>query len=365
MDLKTQPKAVNISSHHSSSARELAADFCDHSPGTSRMEHNRLRNVDPVWLLEAVPDAIVLPNGQKEKMFGFRPHELMGRAVENLVSERILAEISGIFVTLEPKTVDDQIREAQKRICESLGLDSSTLFEMSRDDSGVVVTHRGAAEGVADTPPPLSAQDFPWCARVLLSGRRLSLTRIEDLPDEAARDKETLRRYGPNSNVNFLVLSNGKILTFGSMSTERDWLPTRMERLNLVAEVFCNALAGARSQQDLRQAYGEIEKLKQQLEKESVCLREEVTLEHHHNEVIGNSESIRRILRLAEQVAGTDSNVLVLGETGTGKELVARTIHEHSRRKGRVMVKVNCAALPGSLVESELFGREKAHSPVH
>jgi transcriptional regulator with GAF, ATPase, and Fis domain len=193
----------------------------------------------------------------------------------------------------------------------------------------------------------------------LLSGRRLSLTRIEDLPEEAAIDKETLRKYGPKSNINFLVLSNGRILTFGSMSTEREWLPTRIERLDLVAEVFCNALAGARAQEDLRRAYVEIEQLKQQLEKESVCLREEITLEHHHNEVIGNSESIRRVLRLAEQVAATDSNVLVLGETGTGKELVARTIHEHSRRKGRVMVKVNCAALPGSLVESELFGREK------
>jgi formate hydrogenlyase transcriptional activator len=359
MDLKTQPEAVSTPAHYSSAPREVAKVLCDHSSGSNWIDQDMFRNADPAWLLEAVPDVISLVDSEKEKTLGFGPHERIGRPVENVIPEKILAEISGIFVNLEPQKVDGQIRGSQKRICESLGLDSSTLFELSRDGSGVVVTHRGPAEGIVDTPPPLSAQDFPWCARVLLSGRRLSLTRIEDLPEEAAIDKETLRKYGPKSNLNFLVLSNGKILTFGSTSTEREWLPTRIERLDLVAEVFCNALAGARAQEDLRRAYVEIEQLKQQLEKESVCLREEVTLEHHHNEVIGNSESIRRVLRLAEQVAATDSNVLVLGETGTGKELVARTIHEHSRRKGRVMVKVNCAALPGSLVESELFGREK------
>jgi formate hydrogenlyase transcriptional activator len=95
------------------------------------------------------------------------------------------------------------------------------------------------------------------------------------------------------------------------------------------------------------------------LERENVYLRGEVKLDHNHREVIGDSESIRRVLQQAEQVAPTDSTVLLLGETGTGKELIAQTIHELSRRKGRLMVKVNCAALPASLVESELFGREK------
>ena len=82
-------------------------------------------------------------------------------------------------------------------------------------------------------------------------------------------------------------------------------------------------------------------------------------LEQDHRDLIGESLGIRRVLKKVEQVAPTDSTVLVLGETGTGKELIARTIHEHSRRKARLMVKVNCAALPASLIESELFGREK------
>ena len=275
--------------------------------------------------------------------------------------EKTLAEISAMFVNLEPPHVDGQIREAQKRICETLGLDRSVLFQVSRAGDDVTVTHSWVAEGF-EQAPSVTARDLPWCTRVVLSGQRLSFARVDDLPEEAAIDKGTFRQYGPKSNVTFPLFSTGKVigcLAFGSMRKEREWPSTLVERLGLVAEVFANALARARADQDLHQAYREIEELKRRLEKENVYLREEVKLEHHHNEVIGNSEGIRRALKKAEQVAITDSTVLLLGETGTGKELIARTIHEHSRRKNRIMVKVNCAALPASLVESELFGREK------
>jgi PAS domain S-box-containing protein len=111
--------------------------------------------------------------------------------------------------------------------------------------------------------------------------------------------------------------------------------------------------------EELQTAYSEIKELKQRLEQENLYLQEEIKLEHAHHEVIGGSNAIRRVLKKAEQVASTDATVLLLGATGTGKELVARAIHESSRRKHRPMVKVNCAALPATLIESELFGREK------
>ena len=109
----------------------------------------------------------------------------------------------------------------------------------------------------------------------------------------------------------------------------------------------------------LLEANQRIVTLKEQLEQENVYLQEEIVVERNHFEVIGRSEPIRRVLMKAEQVAPTVSAVLLLGETGTGKELIARAIHRNSKRKDRLMVKVNCAALPASLVESELFGREK------
>jgi PAS domain S-box-containing protein len=109
---------------------------------------------------------------------------------------------------------------------------------------------------------------------------------------------------------------------------------------------------------DLRSAYTKIEQLKNQLEAETVYLQEEIKLEHNFESIIGNSAAVKYTLFKIEQVADTDTAVLVLGETGTGKELVARAIHKNSLRQKHPLVKVNCATLPSNLIESELFGHE-------
>jgi formate hydrogenlyase transcriptional activator len=116
-------------------------------------------------------------------------------------------------------------------------------------------------------------------------------------------------------------------------------------------------LANARDQLQARLA--EIEELKRRLEQENIYLREEITLQELHEEIVGPSDIMRKVLMKAEQVAKTDSTVLIQGETGTGKELLAREIHKLSGRKDRLLVTVNCASLPPTLIESELFGREK------
>jgi transcriptional regulator with GAF, ATPase, and Fis domain len=103
----------------------------------------------------------------------------------------------------------------------------------------------------------------------------------------------------------------------------------------------------------------EIEALKQRLEKENVYLQEEVKLLVEHTDIVGQSLAMKKVLSQAEQVARTDTTVLIQGETGTGKELVARAIHRLSARKDRLLVTINCASLPPTLIESELFGREK------
>ena len=110
---------------------------------------------------------------------------------------------------------------------------------------------------------------------------------------------------------------------------------------------------------DLRGAYVKIERLKNQLEAESTYLQDEINLELNFENIIGQSDALKYVLHRIEQVASTDSPVLIMGETGTGKELMARALHKLSPRNKRALVKVNCAALPGTLIESELFGREK------
>jgi PAS domain S-box-containing protein len=113
------------------------------------------------------------------------------------------------------------------------------------------------------------------------------------------------------------------------------------------------------AEETLQKSYTEIEQLKDRLQVESEYLRAEIKLTHSHGESVGESEAIKKVLLQVEQVAPTESSVLITGETGTGKELIARAIHNLSKRKDRVMVKVDCASLPSALVESELFGRQK------
>ena len=107
------------------------------------------------------------------------------------------------------------------------------------------------------------------------------------------------------------------------------------------------------------QSYQEIDSLKARFEKENVYLREELRAEHNFEEIVGNSPALLKALHAVEQVAPTDSTVLIYGETGTGKELVARAIHNRSSRNGRALVSVNCSAISAGLVESELFGHVK------
>ena len=114
-----------------------------------------------------------------------------------------------------------------------------------------------------------------------------------------------------------------------------------------------------RAEEGLRQSLAEVERLKERLQAESDYLKAEMRVAGPPGGIIGQSAAIQKVLRLVEQVGPTDSTVLLQGETGTGKELVAQAIHRLSPRHRHLMVRVNCAALPSGLMESELFGREK------
>jgi len=109
----------------------------------------------------------------------------------------------------------------------------------------------------------------------------------------------------------------------------------------------------------LETAFGEIKALKDQLYKENIALREDFDKVSMFEDIVGSSESLRRVLVQVAKVAATDSTVLILGETGTGKEMIARAIHKRSKRSNRAFIRVNCAAIPPTLVTSELFGHEK------
>jgi formate hydrogenlyase transcriptional activator len=417
--------------------------------------------------------------------------DLLRELEERLRFETLLADISARFVNLPADQIDGEIENAQRRICECLGLDLSSLWEWSDETSGFVrLTHFYRPLGGPPVPELMKAEEyFPWCLKELRAGKVITVS-TEGAPAEAARDQEVWRHYGIKSSLTFPLSVGGEpligALGFNTVREERTWPEALVQRLQLVARVFTNALARKRADQALRESearlslatnaagaglwsmevdtgrvwvsartrelfhfapdeelhyesffnvihpddrqqvdqavqqalqsgerllsdyrivlpdgsirwiaargqrhlkangkadrlmgvsidisdrkrleeelqtrLGEIEALKKQLEQENISLREEVKLLSPHTEIVAKSAAMRQILARVEQVAPTDSTVLLTGETGTGKEVIARAIHKLSTRKARPLVTVNCGSLPPTLIESELFGREK------
>jgi formate hydrogenlyase transcriptional activator len=150
------------------------------------------------------------------------------------------------------------------------------------------------------------------------------------------------------------LISHDRSLGALNVARRRDepFAAADVELLSQIAKQIAIAVENA-------QSYKELSELKDKLAKEKVYLEEEVRTEHNFGEVVGKSPALRRVLKEVETVAPTDSTVLIHGETGTGKELIARALHDLSNRRDRTFVKLNCAAIPTGLLESELFGHEK------
>lgn len=149
----------------------------------------------------------------------------------------------------------------------------------------------------------------------------------------------------------------GHIAILDDKPMNRD--PRAIDLVKVFAARAAAELKRQRAEAELQAALEQVRSLQKKLEAENVYLQEEITKEHNFEEIVGNSKAILEVLDRVETVAPTDSTVLILGETGCGKELIARAIHSHGSRKHRPLVKVNCGAIPTGLVESELFGHMK------
>jgi len=148
---------------------------------------------------------------------------------------------------------------------------------------------------------------------------------------------------------NKLVLTHGKSSLIGGLASQ---ISIAVANIKANQELLL-------SHQQIKIQLQEIQSYKQLLEEEKIYLTEEIETIHNYTEIIGGSTALKGVFKLVSQVSPSDSTVLILGETGTGKELIARAIHNSSPRKNKLMVKVNCAALPANLIESELFGHER------
>ena len=172
------------------------------------------------------------------------------------------------------------------------------------------------------------------------------------LGDDRLPNKQWMKDNGLRSFAGYPLKFRWELLGVIAMFGRRPLSEQEFERLAVFANQAAIAIKNA-------QLYTEVEQLKNRLQAENLYLQEEIKLDHNFEEIIGESQSLMAVLRQIEQVAPTDSTVLIRGDTGTGKELMARAIHHLSPRRARSLVKVNCGAIPANLVESELFGHEK------
>jgi transcriptional regulator with GAF, ATPase, and Fis domain len=166
--------------------------------------------------------------------------------------------------------------------------------------------------------------------------------------------KQLAKKFGVNSNLDVPLAMTGDRLFLFSFYSRREDAYTH-EHLDLVKRLLATLTLSI----DRLLAFEEIERLTEQLKRERNYLQEEVKTSSNFEEIIGSSYKMLHVFDLVTQVAPVDTSVLLLGESGTGKELVARAIHNLSPRKDKLLVKMNCAALPANLIESELFGHEK------
>jgi len=343
---------------------------------------------------------ILLVNLQVEKAFGYRREELMGKSVDILVPQGFLEAPSSHPFTWIAQPISSETMAGQNLY--GLRKDGSEfrveigLNPVQTDKCKFVlvtftdITHRIRAieeiqdkeklfHTVADTAPVLiwmSGKDklftffndswlkFTGCRVEQELGRmHSSAVHPDDLDHclqvytpafDATLEFEMEYRLRRSDGEYRWIFEHG-VPIFEPDGALRGYIGTCVD----ITERKESEKALMDANERLVEAHRLIDNFKEKLKNENVYLQEEIKVERSHQEIVGQSQAIRRVLMKAEQVATTNSTVLLLGETGTGKELIARAIHRYSRRRDRLMVKVNCAALPATLVENELFGREK------
>ncbi len=257
---------------------------------------------------------------------------------------------------------------------ENAGAERGLLLE--EDGERLVVAAEGSARedaAVLPNTPVESRRDLPLglVRLVARTGESVLVGDAEKDPQWSADPYVTAAR--PRSILCVPIVSQGKrkgLLYLENNLAAHAFTSERIELMQILAAQAAISLENAelyeetrqevgrrrQAEEKLREALSSLEELKNRLQAENVYLQEEIRTQHNFEEIVGNSPALLAALAEVEQVARTDSTVLLLGETGTGKELFARAIHSRSARSARPLVKVNCGAIPEGLVESELFG---------
>ena len=295
------------------------------------------------------------------------------RIHELLEFELLLSDVSATYINMPKDILDSMIRTDLGRLGRLLRADRCMFYALEpgekrfsfpsafawwpeEDNKEIIEIDKWRNED------PRFWDNFQYFFDKWLAGEIVQFERLEDLPEEAALIKEIYRKFGTKSGISIPVSVAGTILgtlVIATVRMHRSWPEDLVPRLRLIGEVFANALMRKRNEESINRALTEIKNLKAQVETDYHYLTEEIQLEHNYGDIVGKSRALQRILVKVDQVAPTNTPVLLLGETGTGKGLIARSIHNASKHRERPLVQVNCAALSPGVIESEWFGHEK------
>ncbi len=288
----------------------------------------------------------------------------------HLKFERLLTELFATFVNVTQADIGTRLSHALERIGRMLLVDRCILGLFDKTKNIYEVKHGWSIEDI-DTIMlhGITESTFPWIARKMSRLECIELENIDEIPDYATVERNIFTKIQLKSMYIFPLANNDSLL--GAISFERFKKELKLGselvlRLKIVADVFAQALMKVQADEALCEAYLRLEEMKDQIESERNYLQEEIRYEHNFENIIGQSCALCTELERLEKVAVTDTTVLILGETGTGKELFSRAVHSISKRRHRPLIKVNCASLPANLIESELFGHERgAYTGAH
>ena len=318
---------------------------------------------EKIWTRELVNKLTILAEIFSNVLTRRRSHE---RHQTILKLETLISSISTRLINMPTKNIDEEIETVMKDIGESVGIDRLKLFMLEdsvASEQNFRIRHYWSRfKDETRLMHGMKSSDYPWAVKKILAKEIFLFSHIDEIPRSASIDRQSLIKIETKSAIVIPLIFSDRVegvLCFDSTSTQRNWTPEIISRAKIIAQVFSNVLARKKADMDLQYAFKTITKLKKQLESDYNYLKNEIEMAHNYHEIIGESAPLKHVLFKIDQVAPTDSTVLILGETGTGKELVAQAIHNRSPRKDRPLVRVNCAALSPTLIESELFGHEK------